>query len=136
MCAIFPSELQVMTGENGVMSMVVLWQPLCVCVRAFFICYYFFQAEVRVPQCLCEHLGDSCFKKRFFTAVDTLLQNTYVKNKNSSIVLLCHSMGCPVVHRYLANKTVMWKKKYIKHVIALGAPFAGSILALPAWIQG
>jgi hypothetical protein len=54
----------------------------------------------------------------------------YIESFNEPITLLCHSNGGLIMHYFLHNKSIRWRKKYIKCVINVNVPFAGSIIPL------
>lgn len=81
--------------------------------------------------------GDTCWEEKWHQRYKELIEETSRKC-GSPVILGCHSMGCPVVHRFLsaANTTREWKRQYVQEFIATGAPFAGSAQILQNFIQG
>lgn len=72
----------------------------------------------------------------FFTNLTTLIENTYVKNGNTKVVVIAHSMGGPLTLVFLRQKTQAWKDKYIKALISLSGAYAGSVKALKVFAVG
>ena len=73
----------------------------------------------------------------FFDKTKKLVEETYRKNGNSSVVLVAHSMGNPVM-LYFYNHVVSgrWKDQYIRSHVALSAPWAGSVKSIKLMCSG
>lgn len=65
-----------------------------------------------------------------------LIEETFKSNERKRVVLICHSMGCPVMLYYLNHKSQQWKDTYIKSFVTLAAPWGGAVKALKAFISG
>ena len=65
-----------------------------------------------------------------------LIEETYKDQGNQSIILICHSMGCPVMLHYLNHQTQVWKDKHIFSFVTLAAPWGGAVKALKAFTSG
>lgn len=52
------------------------------------------------------------------------------------MILVCHSMGCPVTLYFLNHQTQVWKKTYVKTLVSLAAPWGGAVKALKAFTSG
>lgn len=85
--------------------------------------------------------GDACYTKTYFQSLKELVEDTFTKNNNRRVRLLCHSMGCPVGRAFLVSgidPTVdaAWRAKYMAGLIAIGPPWAGSPQAIQSVIDG
>jgi len=65
-----------------------------------------------------------------------LIEETYLMNQNKSVVLLCHSFGGTYCLHFLYQQTQEWKDQYIRSMVTLGVPFAGSTQSLIAQAVG
>lgn len=72
----------------------------------------------------------------FFSNLTSLIQQQYVMNNYRPVTLICHSMGCLNSVLLLNNQTQNWKDVYIKRLIALAAPWDGSVKAIGAMLYG
>ncbi|CAH1400261.1 unnamed protein product [Nezara viridula] len=71
----------------------------------------------------------------WFEELEELIENAY-RNNTSSVILIGHSMGGLLIHKFLINKSQIWKDKYIKAFISLSTPFGGSMKALKVFASG
>jgi len=72
----------------------------------------------------------------FYTNLTDLIEETYAINSNTSCVLICHSMGCPVILYYLYKRDSKWKDTYIKSLVTLAGPWGGAVKAIKAFSSG
>ncbi|CAH1388677.1 unnamed protein product [Nezara viridula] len=72
----------------------------------------------------------------FFQNLTNLIESTYVKNGNSPVVLIAHSMGGPLSLILLNNKPQSWKDKYIRALLTLSGAYGGSVKALKVFATG
>ncbi|KAG1659778.1 Group XV phospholipase A2 [Nymphon striatum] len=72
----------------------------------------------------------------YFGRLRKLIESTYGLNHNNRVVLICHSMGCPLTVTFLQTISQHWKDKFIKSFITLSAPFGGTVKSLRAIISG
>lgn len=72
----------------------------------------------------------------FLTNLTHLIENSYRVNNGTPSVIVCHSMGCPLVLYLLTKQPQEWKDKYIKSMIALAAPWGGAVKAMKAFASG
>jgi len=72
----------------------------------------------------------------YFINLKATIENAYL-NTNKSSNIVCHSLGCMIVHRFLSNETSpIWRGKYVKKVIMIAPSFSGSGLAfITLWRQ-
>lgn len=57
-------------------------------------------------------------------------------NKNTPITFIAYSMGGRMLLHFLQQMPQTWKNQYVKRVITLGVPYAGSVRALQAMSIG
>ncbi|KAF7287599.1 hypothetical protein GWI33_005954 [Rhynchophorus ferrugineus] len=72
----------------------------------------------------------------YFIALKKLIEDTYDKNNNTSVMLVAHSMGGPMSVLFLNQQSQSWKDKYIKRLITLGAVWGGSVKAIKVYAIG
>ena len=53
-----------------------------------------------------------------------------MKNGNTKVVLIAHSMGCTMSLYFLNQQSQTWKKKYIRSLVTLAGPWGGSVKSL------
>lgn len=64
-----------------------------------------------------------------------MIESTY-KKTGQRLVLICHSMGCPVTLYFLNNQSQDWKDLHIGSLISLAGAWGGAIKALKAFTSG
>merc|ERR1719334_2150541 len=55
----------------------------------------------------------------YFKNVKSLVERTYANNGNTSVILLTHSMGSPMMLYFLNHQSSSWKKKYVRCLTTL-----------------
>ena len=55
----------------------------------------------------------------YYKAVGELIEETYRINDEEPVVIICHSLGCPVILYYLNRLSQEWKDIYIRSMVAL-----------------
>ena len=65
------------------------------------------------------HLSTDSSAAEYFNKLKTLIEETYAKNANKRVSLLCHSMGCPYSLVFLNEQPLAWKDKFILQWITL-----------------
>lgn len=63
-------------------------------------------------------------------------ESLYDSNNEKKITFICHSMGCNQMLYFFYKQPQEWKDKYVKRLISLAAPWAGSFSALRAAALG
>ena len=58
------------------------------------------------------------------------------QNGNTPVVMIGHSMGCPMILYFLTQQTQAWKDKYVKSIITLAGPWGGSVKYLEIFAVG
>ncbi len=72
----------------------------------------------------------------YFDSVGKLIEETYTRNGNQKAILICHSMGSPMMLAFLQTKTDVWKDKYIKSWITLAGVWGGTVRSLKVYLLG
>ena len=65
-----------------------------------------------------------------------MIESTFEKNGGSKVILLCHSMGSPMMLHLLQSKTDEWKEKYIRALVTLAGVWGGTVRALKVYLLG
>ena len=58
------------------------------------------------------------------------------QNGNTPVVMIAHSMGCPMSLYFLNQQTKDWKDKYIRSLVTLAGPWGGSVVSLQIFAVG
>ena len=58
------------------------------------------------------------------------------QNSNTPVVMIAHSMGCPMSLYFLNQQTKDWKDKYIKSLVTLAGPWGGAVKSLEIFAVG
>ena len=66
----------------------------------------------------------------------TLVEQTYALNNSSRVILMGHSMGCPVLLYFLNQQTQAWKDKYVKSLVTLAGPWGGAVKTMRLMASG
>ncbi|KAL7521233.1 hypothetical protein ACHAWX_005917 [Stephanocyclus meneghinianus] len=83
-------------------------------------------------------------RDKYFTQTMQTIERLYHFNKNTPVVILCHSMGCKTAH-YLFNFVVhnkgvkdglQWLAKYISCYVPVGAPHIGAPASVRCIMDG
>ena len=61
----------------------------------------------------------------YFANVTKLIEETFERNGGKKVILLCHSMGSPMMLHLLQTKTDEWKDKHIRSLFILLNEFLG-----------
>ncbi|XP_040569905.1 lysosomal phospholipase A and acyltransferase [Lepeophtheirus salmonis] len=72
----------------------------------------------------------------FFTDYKNLIEKAYSTNKNIKVIIICHSMGCPITLYFFNQQTQEWKDKYIRSFISLAGVWAGTMRAMKVFSMG
>ena len=75
-----------------------------------FICVYF----------------DTDSAHKYFTNLKALVEDTYIKNNKTRVILLSHSLGCPYTHFFLSKMSQDWKDTHIKVWVTIAGAWAGT----------
>jgi len=74
--------------------------------------------------------------QEYFVRVKKLIEDTYVANEATPVILLGHSMGCPMMSYFLNHQSSAWKAKYVRCLITLAGPWGGTVRALKIFAVG
>lgn len=72
----------------------------------------------------------------YMVRLKEMTEEMFVASKEQPVTLICHSMGCLNALYFLQRQAVYWKKKYIRRLISLSAPWGGSVKALRVMALG
>lgn len=72
----------------------------------------------------------------YYKSLVTLVEETYRQQDYRKVILVCHSMGCPVTLYFLNHQSPVWKETYVKTLVTLAAPWGGAVKALKAFTSG
>ncbi|XP_010478088.1 PREDICTED: lecithin-cholesterol acyltransferase-like 1 [Camelina sativa] len=73
---------------------------------------------------------------QFLQDLKSLVEKTSGENKGKPVILLSHSLGGLFVLHFLNRTTPSWRRKYIKHFVALAAPWGGTISQMQTFASG
>lgn len=65
-----------------------------------------------------------------------LIEETYRMNGKLPVMIVCHSMGCLVMLKFLNDQSQHWKDDHIKSFVTLGGPWGGAVKSIKAFISG
>ena len=86
----------------------------------FFFCVYF----------------DADSADEYFTNLKALVEDTYIKNNKTRVILLSHSLGCPYTHYFLSKMSQNWKDTHIKVWVTIAGAWAGSAKLMRIYASG
>lgn len=76
-------------------------------------------------------------ENQYFADLKQLIEKAkYDSPSGKPVTLVCHSMGCLNTLVFIRKQTTEWRKEYIRKLITLSSPWAGSIQALKALVVG
>ena len=65
------------------------------------------------------------------------MQKAYSQNGARRVILVTHSYGGIMTHRFLVNHvTAAWKRKYVECWVPVAVPWAGSVASLHGYVSG
>lgn len=73
---------------------------------------------------------------KFLSDLKSLIESASVSNGGKPVILLSHSLGSLFALHLLDRAPIPWRKKYIKHFIALSAPWGGTVDEMITFISG
>ncbi|XP_011628030.1 lecithin-cholesterol acyltransferase-like 1 isoform X2 [Amborella trichopoda] len=79
---------------------------------------------------------NSSVGSKFLKDLKTLIENAYFSNGEVPTILISHSLGGLWVLRLLCQNPMSWRQKYVKHFIALSAPWGGTVQELITFASG
>lgn len=145
-CADFPDGVDILPMDfGGVEGIRVLnvhdppasqWGPLADLIDRLIASGYKPGHDLRGAPYDFRSWGDRCYYSAIINRISQLIVQTSLQNGNSSVTLVCHSMGCPLVHHLLLQSDSEWKGKFVTRIIAMAAPFAGAPDVIQSIIDG
>lgn len=72
----------------------------------------------------------------YFANLQALIEDTYIKNNKTSVVLLSHSLGCPFTHHFLSKMSQDWKDTHIKVWVTVAGAWAGTAKLMRIYASG
>ena len=76
-------------------------------------------------------------KNCYYENVKQLIETMYAENGNSSVTIVTHSMGSPVMLYFLTNVVGQWwKDKYLKAFVPLSGVWKGTVAILISIVTG
>ncbi|KAL0215790.1 hypothetical protein P9112_007974 [Eukaryota sp. TZLM1-RC] len=75
-------------------------------------------------------------RDEIYPKLKELIEYIYIKNNNTTVQLVSHSMGGLIGVDFLSKMTDDWKSKYISELVAVGPPFSGSSRSIKDLIAG
>lgn len=72
----------------------------------------------------------------YFANLKALIEDTYLKNNKTQVVLLSHSLGCPYTHHFLYNMSQEWKDTHIRAWVTIAGAWAGSAKLMRIYASG
>ncbi|XP_071092371.1 lysosomal phospholipase A and acyltransferase-like isoform X1 [Haliotis cracherodii] len=72
----------------------------------------------------------------FYKNLTSLVEDTYVRNNNTKVVLIAHSMGNPTTLYFLNHRPQVWKDKYLHCFITISGVWGGAVKPLRLFSAG
>ncbi|CAK9154120.1 unnamed protein product [Ilex paraguariensis] len=73
---------------------------------------------------------------KFLQDLKSLIEEASTSNGDKPVILLSHSLGGLFVLQLLNRNSLPWRQKYIKHFIALSAPWGGTVQEMLTFASG
>lgn len=81
--------------------------------------------------------GHSCqVGSKFLQDLKGLVEEASVSNGGKPVILVSHSLGGLFVLEFLNRNSPSWRQKYIKHFVALSAPWGGTVVEMLTFASG
>ncbi|XP_027093097.2 lecithin-cholesterol acyltransferase-like 1 [Coffea eugenioides] len=78
----------------------------------------------------------SAVGSKFLSDLKHLIENASSSNGGKPVILLSHSLGGLFVLQLLNRNSPSWRQKYVKHFIALSAPWGGTVQQMITFASG
>jgi len=72
----------------------------------------------------------------YFVRVKTLIEDTFLANDATPVIILTHSMGSPMMLYFLTKQSQAWKSMYVRSLVTLAGPWGGTVRALKIFAVG
>ncbi|KAK9163649.1 hypothetical protein Syun_004551 [Stephania yunnanensis] len=73
---------------------------------------------------------------KFLHNLKTLIEHASHSNNNKTVILLTHSLGSLFALHLLNRNTPSWRNRYVKHLLTLSAPWAGTVQQMLTFASG
>uniref|UniRef100_A0A7N0ZQ89 Lecithin-cholesterol acyltransferase-like 1 n=1 Tax=Kalanchoe fedtschenkoi TaxID=63787 RepID=A0A7N0ZQ89_KALFE len=73
---------------------------------------------------------------KFLEDLKSLIEDASHSNGGKPVILLSHSLGGLFTHQLLIRNPPVWRQKYIKHFVALSAPWGGTVQEMLTFASG
>ncbi|KAK9756484.1 hypothetical protein RND81_01G100900 [Saponaria officinalis] len=77
------------------------------------------------------HIGS-----KYLQDLNNLIENASNANKGKPVIIVSHSLGGLYVYQLLLRNSISWRRKFIKHFIALSTPWAGTVQEMLTFASG
>lgn len=77
-----------------------------------------------------EILTAGCMQVGFFQNMTNLVEHAVESNEGQAATIVAHSLGCLVSLSFLTGKSQEWLDKHVSSLVAISAPWGGSVTAL------
>ena len=65
-----------------------------------------------------------------------LIEETFLANEATPVILVTHSMGGTMMLYFLNHQSAGWKARYVRALVTLAGPWGGSVRALKVFAVG
>lgn len=69
-------------------------------------------------------------------ATKALVERAFARSGGQGVVLVSHSMGCPITYRFLMAQTAAWRRKFVHWWVPVAPVWTGTPLAFVAMLSG
>ncbi|KAL9260972.1 Lecithin-cholesterol acyltransferase-like 1-like protein, partial [Drosera capensis] len=66
----------------------------------------------------------------------TISEQASTSNGGNPVIIVSHSLGCLFTLQQLTRRLPSWRQKYVKHFIALSAPWGGTVQEMATFASG
>lgn len=73
---------------------------------------------------------------KFLDDLKNLIEQASITNSGKPVILVSHSLGGLFVLQLLNRNSLSWRQKYIKHFVALAAPWGGTVQEMLTFASG
>lgn len=73
---------------------------------------------------------------KFLNDLKDLIEQASLRNGGKQVILVSHSLGGLFVLQLLNRNALSWRQKYIKHFVALAAPWGGTVTEMLTFASG
>lgn len=74
--------------------------------------------------------------EEYFARVKALIEETFLANEATPVILVTHSMGGTMMLYFLNHQSAGWKARYVRALVTLAGPWGGSVRALKVFAVG